>query len=162
MTEEQFIQELFTTTIPRFTELSIISLFLAFLCRLFFKEIGFEYLKIMSAVIVFAFTLEVSFAQYKVEQTINMTNCIVNIKTSTLSENEKETYIKQFSNEIESLKKMNQPNFIFSMAKLILLSFVILIIADTLKLLIEKYKIKKTIDFLVFHYSFLYSHWKSV
>ena len=141
MTEEEFTELLFTTDINMITELSIVALLIVFMCRLIVKDLGFEHLKMMTTIIVFAFTLEFSILLYKAEQKISLTNYIINIKTSTLSYDDKEKYIKDFSSEKKSLDNLETSNIIFSMTKIILLLILILTIVDTLNILNNKYKL---------------------
>ena len=140
MTEEEFTKLLFTTDINMITKVSLTTLFITFICRLIVKELGFQHLKIMTTIIVFAFTLEFSIQQYKVEQKISLINHIIHIKTSTLYQEEKERYIDNFNGEIEALNNLKTSNFIFSMTKIILALLFFLTIIDTLRILINKYR----------------------
>ncbi|WP_294964324.1 hypothetical protein, partial [Sulfurimonas sp.] len=79
--------------LPTFIELSAGAIVFAFAVKLIFEDSTFEYLKIMSTIVLLTFTIIFSTELYKVEKIYELKNRIITIKTSSLAQIEQNEYI---------------------------------------------------------------------
>lgn len=141
MTEQEIGALMLSTTLPAFITLSMGALAFAFAVKLIFEDSTFEHLKIMSTIVVLAFTIMISTELYKSEQVYGLKDRIIAIKTSSLAQDEKKEYIEHIDKDIESIKKLDI-NIIFGLAKFMIWGLIFIIIRDTMPKLIRLRKTK--------------------
>lgn len=141
MTEQEIGALMLSTTLPAFTTLSMGAIAFAFAVKLIFEDSTFEHLKIMSAIIVLAFTIMISTELYKAEQVYGLKDRIITIKTLPLAQDEKKEYIENINKDIKSIKNLDI-NIIFGLAKFMIWGLIFIIIRDTIPKVIRLRKTK--------------------
>lgn len=108
-------------------------MFFAFVIRLYYKESGFEYLKLIIGIIAFVYGLNFTLLGYKDTKRESIDNQIILVKTSSLGENEKKYYFDKANktiNIINSEKFSNINNLIFGGGSILLWCVVLIIFRD--------------------------------
>lgn len=131
MFEDFGVKMFFTVDVNEFVKISLGVLFIAFLIRFFCRKIGFEHLKIMFSVTIFAFTLHYATQLYQIETIHSFKKDIIEIKALLVLEEEKNTYTDEITQEIEALKSFKAQGVIFGVARIILFGTLVLMIRDT-------------------------------
>lgn len=104
---------------------------LAFILRLIFKDAGFEHLKIIASLIFVAYVYTISIETYKIDQIRQLTNQIISVKSSNLSDEEKKSYITDAQNNIEEVRRIEGRGLIFLLAQGAILGIFIILVRDT-------------------------------
>lgn len=128
-------------SITSLMSVSFYSFLVLFVIKFILKKSTFEYLKILSGMIILTFTLLLTKEAYIVEQKYKLIDKEIVIKTSTLSEFDKKTYLEQFKNDRETLEKIDI-NYIITIAKILILGLILIAIRDNYSDLITKVKEK--------------------
>jgi len=129
------------TTMETFVTYSISIILFAFLVKLF-TNTSFESLKIISTIIYVSGTLYFSFVLYKADTEIKLEKIIIDVKTSTLTQPEKDTYVKNVKNSIESITSIDIKDLVFGLTKFIFFGMVLLLFKDIYKFVESKRSIK--------------------
>ncbi len=129
MIEQKLAAFLLETSLSSFILISINAVFFAFIVKILYRNSSFEYLKILSTIILLTFTIFISTEVYKIEQIYKLKDRIIALKSSDLAEIEKNKYIKEFENDIKSVKKIDVI-IVFGIAKFLLLAVILIIIRD--------------------------------
>lgn len=126
----QEIEALFlATSMSSFISISINTILFAFIVKIIYRNSSFVYLKILSTIILFTFTIFISTEVYKIEQKYQLKDKIITLKTSNLNEIEKSKYINEFEDDIKSVKIIDV-TIVFGIAKFIILAIILIIIRD--------------------------------
>lgn len=129
MSNQEIGAILLETNMSSFMLISMKAILFAFFVKIIYRNSSFEYLKVLSSIILMAFTIFISTEIYKIEQTYKLKDRIVTIKTSDLNEIEKSNYIKEFEDDIKSVQKIDI-TIVFGIAKFLLLAVILIIIRD--------------------------------
>ena len=143
MTEQEIGALMLSTTLPAFITLSMGAIAFAFVVKLIFEDSTFEHLKVMSTIIVLAFTIMISTELYKAEQVYELQDRIITIKTLSLTQDEKKDSIKSINKDINSIKNLDI-NIIFGLAKFMIWGLIFIIIRDTIPKIMRLRKTKFT------------------
>ncbi len=129
MTNQGIEAIMLETSMSSIILLSINAILFAFIVKIRYRNSSFEYLKILSSIILLTFTIFISIEVYKIEQIYKLKDRIITIKTSNLNEIEKNKYIKEFEDDIKSIQKIDV-TIVFGIAKFLLLAIILNIIID--------------------------------
>lgn len=126
----QEIEALFlATSMSSFISISLNTILFAFIVKIIYRNSSFVYLKILSTIILFTFTIFISTEVYKIEQKYQLKDRIIALKSSDLTEIEKNRYIKEFEDDIKSIQKIDV-TIVFGIVKFLLLAVILIIIRD--------------------------------
>lgn len=129
MNNQEIEALLLATSMSSFISISINTILFAFIVKIIYRNSSFEYLKILSTIILFTFTIFISTEVYKIEQQYQLTDRIIALKSSNLAEIEKNKYIKEFEDDIKSVKKIDV-TIVFGIAKFIIFAIILIIIRE--------------------------------
>lgn len=124
---------LLSTNLDFFFNLSLFSLFFVFSIKLYYKKSSFEYLKIISLIIVFIFTLHFTLLAYIDAKREKVEDRIILVKSSSLEEADKKHYLNEAKKIIEILdseKIKNINNMIFGAGVIMLWAIILIIFRD--------------------------------